>query len=214
LIYERVDANAPIRQGDIFLGVPRVELSLGELPVIGPDEQTTRQSWRELVEAGHEEITCLVTMKRVDAIVISQDCDTFRGRDISLCEMRPFAEVEGASNSGTASSWMKIITQQARKNLKWFYLPIDVGFGIRSKLAVDFQCTIRLPRLGLESLRGFRAGRLNSVADEHFRERLAEYFRRYPYDEWYPLDPGELAEYLKSNPGSPPYPWQSASGSA
>ena len=51
--------------------------------------------------------------------------------------------------------------------------------------------------------------RLNDLADEHFRERLAEYFRRYPYDEWYPLDKAELEEYRRSKPEPiQPYPWQ------
>ena len=75
-------------------------------------------------------------------------------------------------------------------------------------MATDFTVTIRLPREDLEQFRFCRQGRLNDVADEHFRERLSEFFRRYPYDEWYSLDDEELAEYKKRHPDSKPFPWQ------
>jgi hypothetical protein len=38
-------------------------------------------------------------------------------------------------------------------------------------------------------------GRLNDVATEHFRESLGQFYRRYPYNEWYPLTPEEAAAY-------------------
>ncbi|MBM4082926.1 MAG: hypothetical protein FJ278_24680 [Planctomycetes bacterium] len=59
---------------------------------------------------------------------------------------------------------------------------------------MDFMVTIRVPLQDLAALRSLRKGRLNPIADEHFRERIAEFFRRYPYDEWYPLDQREFAE--------------------
>jgi len=80
-------------------------------------------------------------------------------------------------------------------------------------MAVDFLVTLRIPREDLESLRSLRKGRLNPVADEHFRERIAEFFRRYPYDEWYPLNQEELATYAAAHEGTKPYPWQNFTGS-
>ena len=107
-----------------------------------------------------------------------------------------------------AKGWVGILTQHARVNLKWFYLPPDSRLEFEEKMAADFAVTLRVPRVELESLRGFRKGRLNPTADEHFRERLAEFFRRYPYDEWYPLDEAELAEYRRKYPQARPFPWQ------
>jgi hypothetical protein len=75
-------------------------------------------------------------------------------------------------------------------------------------MGADFLTPIRVPRLTLERLLNFRKGRLNEVAKQHFRERLAEFFRRYAYDEWYPLTRDELAEYRKSYPNAEPFPWQ------
>ncbi len=211
LIFDRTDVAAPIRQGDLFFGLPRVELSLDSMQVIGTDSQATSQSWKELIDAGVDEVACVVGVKRVDAIVISQDCDNVRSRDITLCEIRPFADVEGIARDTKASkSWVSVITQQARLNLKWFYLPPDADMGMTAKLAVDFQSTLRLPRVDLESLRSLRRGRLNGVADEHFRERLSEFFRRYPYDEWYPLNKDELDAYRQKYPDTQPFPWQQA----
>ncbi|HUW31054.1 MAG TPA: hypothetical protein VM223_05525, partial [Planctomycetota bacterium] len=68
--------------------------------------------------------------------------------------------------------------------------------------------TLRVLRLDLEALRHRRRGRLNDVALAHFRERVAEFYRRYPYNEWYPLNKDELKAYLKDHPGSEPYRWQ------
>jgi hypothetical protein len=75
-------------------------------------------------------------------------------------------------------------------------------------MAVDFLVTLRVPREDLESLRSLRRGRLNATADEHFRERIGEFFRRYPYDEWYALDEHEMAEYKKEYPDAEPFQWQ------
>ena len=75
-------------------------------------------------------------------------------------------------------------------------------------MAVDFLVTIRVPREDLENIRSRRCGRLNKVADEHFRERIGEFFRRYPYDEWYALDEQEMDAYTKEYPDTKPFQWQ------
>jgi hypothetical protein len=105
---------------------------------------------------------------------------------------------------------MSMITKHARLNLKWFYLPPDPGLGFSDKMAVDFHSVLRVSRTYLEqNLTQLRLARLNQVATEHFRERLSEYYRRYPYDEWYPLDKAEFEEYRRSKPEPiEPFPWQ------
>ncbi len=90
-------------------------------------------------------------------------------------------------------------------------LPTDKQLDFSDKMAVDFLVTLRVPREDLENLRSLRRGRLNTVADEHFRERIGEFFRRYPYDEWYALDEREMAEYTKEYPDTEPFQWQKVS---
>jgi hypothetical protein len=207
VIYEFPKDEDPIRQGDIFVGLPRVEISLNRIALV--DEQGFYDaSWREVALAGSP-VKAVLPVRPVNAIVITQDCDTIHSLDISLCEIREFRAVEGkAKQTKDAKGWVSILTQHARVNLKWFYLPPDKRLGFEDKMAVDFTITLRVPRVDLEYLRGFRKGRLNPTADEHFRERLSEFFRRYPYDEWYPLDQAELAEYRKKYPEAQPFPWQ------
>lgn len=208
MIYEYPDVNAPIRQGDIFVGLPRVETSLGRIAVLEADGSTTERDWREIA-LQEKEITALLGVRPVVAIVATQDCDATHGQDITLCEIRPFQLVERKAAQTTApKKWKNILTQHARINQKWFYLPPDPRVGFRDKMAVDFMVTLRVPRGELEGLRDFRKGRLNPLADEHFRERIAEFFRRYPYDEWYPLNSEELDAYRQEYPDVQPFPWQ------
>lgn len=207
MIYEFPAQDSPIRQGDIFIGLPRVEVSLDRIPLV--DEEGVHDApWVELASAGNQ-VKAILPIRPVSAIVISQDCDTIRSQDISLCEIRDFPVVERkAEQAKSAKGWASILTQQARVNLKWFYLPPDRSLGFEDKMAADFTVTLRVPRVELEAFRRFRKGRLNPTADEHFRERLGEFFRRCPYDEWYPLDKAELTEYRKKHPDAQPFPWQ------
>ncbi len=212
MIYEYPEQSAPLRQGDIFLGLPRIDISL-EKVLLAETYGERIAKWAELA-GQNRPVNIIVPVRPVAAIVATQDCDTVHSRDITLCEIREFRDVEGKSKDTAApKKWKNIITQQARINQKWFYLPPDERVGFRDKMAVDFLVTLRVPRADLESLRSLRTGRLNLIADEHFRERIAEFFRRYPYDEWYPLNKEELEAYLAEYPDAKAFPWQSiASG--
>jgi hypothetical protein len=209
MIYEYPDQSAPLRQGDIFVGMPRIELSLQRV-VLAEADGEREAKWQEL--AGRTApFNIMVPVRPVAAIVATQDCDTLHSRDITLCEIREFRDVERKSKDTSAPrSWKNLITQQARINQKWFYLPPDKKVGFTDKMGVDFLVTLRVPRADLEALRSLRKGRLNGIADEHFRERIAEFFRRYPYDEWYPLNKEEFETYRTEYQDAKPFPWQEA----
>ena len=208
MIYEHPDSDAPIRQGDIFIGLPRVEVSLGRIPVLEDDGSMVERDWREIAFQ-EQQVTAILPLRPVAAIVATQDCDATHGQDITLCEIRPFRQVERkAAQTTAAKKWKDILTQHARINQKWFYLPPDERIGFVDKMAVDFPVTLRVPRVELETLRDLRKGRLNALADEHFRERISDFFRRYPYDEWYPLNEQELKAYIDEYPDAQPFPWQ------
>jgi hypothetical protein len=208
MIYEYPKIDEPIRQGDIFVGLPRIDISLSCLPVIGANDEAKTMSWGDIAKDG-KPITALFSAKPVAAIVSSQDCDALRSPDITLCEIRQFVEVERKCvDTKLAKKWVSIITQQARLNQKWFYLPPDLTIGFETKMGVDFLVTLCLPRHDLESLRYLRMGRLNSIADEHFRERISEFYRRYPYDEWYALSREEMDAYRNDHPDAECFSWQ------
>jgi len=208
MIYDYPAPNEPLRQGDIFVGLPRVEISLKRVPVLTDDGDRIETAWDDLVNEG-KPVTAVLAVRPVMGIIASQDCDASHIPDITLCEILGFREVEHKAKDTTSSkSWVRIITQHCRLNQKWFYLPPDAKMGFQEKMGVQFYVTIRLPRQDLEDMRRLRKGRLNELARAHFRERIAEFFRRYPYDEWYPLNQDELAEYKRDHPDAEPFPWQ------
>lgn len=208
MIYESPAVDDPIRQGDVFFGLPRVDISLARLAVVADDASQIHGSWEDIVKRG-EPVNVILSVLPVIGIVISQDCDAARQTYISLCEIRDFREIYTTSaQTRSAKKWGDIITQHSRRNQKWFYLPVDTEIGFHQKMGVDFFAVLRVRRTDLEEHRHLRKARLNEVAEAHFRERIAEFFRRYPYDEWYPLDSEEMAAYQQQYPEAEPYPWQ------
>ena len=207
MIYTSLSNGDLIRQGDIFVGIPRFDFNLSKFPILVEDHPE-EASWKDVVKEG-KPVAALVGVVPVTAIVISQDCDNLRAPDINLCEIREFRDVERkCKETKKPKSWVKIITQQARLNHKWFYLPPNETLGFKEKMGVDFFVTLRIPREDLEDLRDLRKGRLNDVACDHFRERISEFYRRYAYDEWYPLNKEEMTFYKKDYPDAEYYPWQ------
>jgi hypothetical protein len=211
MIYAFPLQTRPIRQGDIFANIPRASISLDIVCTV-TDKEIKKISWGSIADR-NEKIEAILPVTSVFAIVATQNCDALSSPEITLCEIRQFPEVDGkAKDAKKPKSWEKIITQHARINQKWFYLPPDPKIGFTKKMAVDFRCTIRVPRTELENFRHFRRCTLNALARQHFRERLGQFFRRYPYDEWYALNRDELQAYEKNHKVtvSPKYPWQTS----
>lgn len=217
MIYAQVNDSEPLSQGDIFRAVPSVRVSLQNMSCVNDDGEDTVEQWENLVQRG-DSPNCLFDVVSVPAIVLTPDCDALRSELITLAEVKKFVEVEGKAKDITSpEKLMRIITQHARINQKWFYLPEDRNdpfcLVFPQKMGVDFRSVISLPRADLEGIRSLRIGRLVTPAIEHFRERIAEFYRRYPYNEWYPLDDKEFEKYRQdkhNDPGIEAYPWQIA----
>ena len=208
MIYDEVDPTSPIGQGDIFTNIPILDLLVDELAVVDDDDSIRAIAWEEFASTG-QSVSAIIGVRPTIAIVGTQGCDAVRAPNITLFEVRSFRDVERLSKeTSKPSKWASIITQHARVNQKWFYLPADPTIGFKEKMGVDFLTPVRIPRQALERLISFRNTRLNEVAIHHFRERIAEFFRRYAYDEWYSLTKEELVEYRKSHPDAKPFPWQ------
>jgi len=198
VIYEYPSEDEPIKQGDIFIGIPKVAVEFaGGIPTAPSDDDLEKTPWEDIVERG-ESVTTFLAVEPVRAIVVSQNCDARWSDSITLCEIKKFSRVEGkAKNATRPKAWANLITKQARINLKWFYLPPNERIQFEQKMAVDFRSTIRVFRRDLEKQIGLRKGRLNQTANDHFRERIAHFYRRYAYNEWYPLDANEMEYYAK-----------------
>lgn len=210
MIYDYPDNSEAIRQGDIFLGIPKIEVEFASgLPVPTADAEVETIPWEDIVKNGVSE-TVVLPVLPVPAIVASQDCDARWGDSITLFEIREFSEIEKGAATAKPAGMISIITKHSRWKLKWFYLPPDETIGFDKRMGVDFFSTMRVPRVDLEILIELRKARLKAVACEHFRERIAHFYRRYAYNEWYPLNKEEMEIYSKNLPLKPSdwYDWQ------
>jgi len=210
MIYESVDETAPIRQGDIFRSIPYVRFEPGNLAVLRPTGRPVYGGdW--LQEAAAGSIRVLVDITSVDGIVVTQDCDAARDDYIAFFQIDDFLKVTGKTEPKSAKGWVSVLTKHARTEQKWFYLPPDENYGFKDRKAANFSIIVPVPLpYVIENIKKMRVGRLNEVSYEHFREKVSQYFRRYPYDEWYPLNKEEFEAYRAESGGSAskPFTWQ------
>ncbi len=215
MIYDYPSPEEPIKQGDIFHPLPFLTFDLDTLPVINrSDNSAEPKKWEDIDGFPKSVIT---SIQQRWGIVASQDCDTSNSENISFFTIRPFSTLGGVQDfteEKDAKWWMnKLLNKIRSEGIKWFYLPADERIGFSARQIVVFEEVFQVPRKSLESRKALRKGRLNSIADEHFRETLAQFFRRYPYNEWYPLSKPEFEEYKKKRKEGDgidikPYPWQ------
>lgn len=211
MIYDFPATSEQIRQGDIFVDVPRVEFDLsGDLSVLEENMAISSVSWEELVRE-KKDVAAVLGITLVPAVVATQSCDTQRSEYITLCEiieltdLGPFKQYSEMRTKSRVSALVK----NERKMHNYFYLPPDNIIGFEVPKAILFPHTMRLARNVLEAIKENRKGRLNETAFEHFREKFSNYYRRYAFNEWYMLNKDELKEYehfseLTSNQL---YPW-------
>jgi hypothetical protein len=206
MIYNFPPADEPICQGDVFSKIPYCDLSLLKSSKVDADGQITEVTWPDV--ATTSPVHLVYATLPVTAIVVSHNCDIPRSTYLTLMEIHPFEEVENCPENTGLPKVIKIITRQSWVNRKWFYLPVDEQIGFSKRMAVDFRLPIRLSRTQLLEYRDYRIGRLKPCALNHLRERLAQFFVRHAFNEWYPLTREEFEEYCTDHGDSGPYSWQ------
>lgn len=160
MIYDPVDISSPISQGDIFLNIPIVDFRSEELVFMDNEGGLDSLPWSTFAEqaSGRD---AFVAVRPTIGIVGTQDCDAYRAPIITFFEVRPFRDVERKSKETVKpAKWATLLTQHARINLKWFYLPEDRQVGFTEKMGVDFLTSIPVPRVAVEQMLAFRVGRL------------------------------------------------------
>jgi hypothetical protein len=212
MIYLSPPSDAPIQQGDIFRGIPRIDITLDSLSLLEEGEQIAT-TWHDIITGDDlsQPITAVLPVKPVLAIVITQNCDAVRSPALSLCEITDFlTEAEKASPPKNAKSWMSKILKTITERPSIFYLPASDLPDLAGRKAVDFRSVLRVLRVDLEKMKDNRIARLNNVAYEHFRESLAQFFRRYPVNAWYPMNKEEFEAYAETQKTEhiEPYSWQ------
>ncbi len=215
-MYSFPDNNAPIRQGDIFRWLPKVNILLGDaqLPIMTKSDTDGIHAidWFQLAESGGTALTNTI-IKPTIGIVLTQDCDASRCLNIVFSEVDLFSKIySGYKDDLKPAKVVNIVTVHSRKNQKWYFLAENSRIGFSKKMGANFESVFEVPRTMLETYRDkMRLGRLDDdVAWPHFRERVAEFFRRYPYNEWYPLNLDEVKAYEEEKKTRVErYPWHS-----
>jgi hypothetical protein len=218
MIYTFPESEAPIRQSDIFKSIPLLFFDPEQVYRTNPtpEKLLPPANWLELTTS--ESVNAVVGIQAVYGIVITQDCDTEHGSYITLALVDLCESVlrkkppQQKSQEKVLEWWMNRIITDSRNDQGWFYLPPDEQLGFKDRMAANFDVAIPVPNSFLSKYKKqLRLGRLNDEADEHFREQLSQYYRRYPYDEWYPLNKAEFELYKKqpSREGTPSRPYQS-----
>ena len=189
MIYEAVSLSDDLRQGDIFWRLPFSYFNLDVLFVYTDDSTSEEISWQNL---NKENIQVLASIEKVYAIVLSQDCDCLREEYISLIVVS-----EWLKEYTKSKKWMEEIIKLNRVSPSKMYLPPDNNFNINKRMHIDFSQIFNLKRENLNGIKSLRLCRLNEEAMDHFREKLAFYFHRYAFDEFYPLNKDEMSSYEK-----------------
>ena len=189
MIYEAVSLSDDLRQGDIFWMLPFSYFNLDELFILSDDSTFEEISWQNLTK---EDIQVLASIEKVYAIVLSQDCDCLREEYISLIVVS-----EWQKGYTSSKKWMEEIIKLNKYSPSKMYLSLDNNFNINKRMHIDFSQIFNLKRVNLTNIKSLRICRLNEEAMEHFREKVAYYFHRYAFDEFYPLDKDEMSSYEK-----------------
>lgn len=201
MIYVFPNESQPIKQGDIFYPVPFLLINdLNKLNIVNTNEEIETLSWNELNNNGP--VISITPIKPVWGIVASQDCDALRVPFLTFFVIDTLEKISKLTlpSQNKHNKWVKIITIKTRLNSGWFYLPNEDKIGFNERMAINFEEAFIVERDYLvNNISTLRKGRLNEIAYEHYREKISQYFRRYPYDEWYPLTKNEFSSYKKSS---------------
>ena len=226
MIYEHLNTAAPIQQGDVFRDIPIVDLVIGQegIPISDPDD-IRQKTWQDILNDGEPQVSAILPVRKTIGIVISQNCDIARldgnpAARVTLAEIRPIKNVMSFDKGelATPKTFVNSFMKKSCNSIRWFYLPpdgplADGNIGLTEKMAVDLHVVFTLRGQDLLSMKSHRMGKLNKEAYEHFRENLAQFLRRYPVDEWYPLNREEFEAYKEMGGGrehATPRPWQAA----
>lgn len=197
MIYDFPGIEDPIKQGDIFRGIPRVEVELSEgLSVSTETGDINTIPWEEIIANKEQAIAAIFGVSPVTAIVVSQTCDANRDPYVTLCEIVEISEIDkGFATDKQPKALVKEIINKNVNKPNLFYLPPDPKMAFVAKMGVDFSKTLRVSRNDIENLKKNRCGRLKQVPYDHFREKLSYFFHRYAFSEWYPLNKDEIQYY-------------------
>lgn len=180
--YRRPPLDAPLTQGDIFIGVPMIGVSLEPMYRVLPSGDTFKL---ESVEPDKitDDMLLVELVRLTKAIVISQSCDAERAQGIMLAPVIDF-NMEGRKK--VSDQWRKINLQATSlAETKFVYLPGNPHLKLPRSTA-DFGDAFTLPRTFLVELakRGRRIAGLGEKAIAYLQFRLNVMLTRVAQDDY------------------------------
>ncbi|EKE21845.1 MAG: hypothetical protein ACD_7C00114G0005 [uncultured bacterium] len=210
-----------LEQGDIFNCLPFFNIDSNLIKTI--DSADGKLFYKKLdiknYEASLDGVlrNAVIDIHFKPAILITQNCDVLRSSYISFCEIRKFKDVDGSLDSITSEKRIvEFLTKKYAHQEKYFYLPAEDGV-FDDRMAVDFSRIYQIDRTLLEGMKNKRICSLNLVPLEHFRVKIANYFKRFAYNGWYLLNKAEFNVFKTDKEKEcgagelkliNPYPWQ------
>jgi hypothetical protein len=207
--------SVELGQGDIFSSLPFIEIDspkVVELIAEGDQLVPKEIDLVNYISSQPRETNLAVKSTLQAAIIITQNCDLLRSDYVSYCKVTRLRNVE-KNMSDSQGKRIKFLTKTYREQAKYYYLPAEQPYGFEEDMAVDFSSIHQIKKEVLEQLLNKRTSRLNDMALDHFREKMANYFKRFAYDGWYVLNKSDFEFYLNTleeneKVRTSPYGWQ------
>ena len=211
---EKPHTSAPLKQGDIFFPLPYPIVDIGDMTTLD-DDGPIEFDWNNTISP--EPMDFLIKMKPVYAIVASQDCDNLRDEAITFFMIKTFRDLNKKNiTEKNVRDRVDQIISITKGSPNAIYIPPDSTFP--EPMLIDMSVTFQVRRTSLlDNLATLRIGRLASIAYENYRDKIANFFRRYPSNEWYAMSKEEFNYYLtermskastEEKENIKPYPWQ------
>lgn len=219
--YWQKDLSNKIEQADIFLDLPFLDIISVKVQAIEAKDGEFKYKEIDLddyspPDDGSILNNVIANLELKPGIVISQNCDNLRRDHISFCEIKNLSKIENNFVQMQPGKRIKYLTKEYKHKETYFYLPEEDGI-FEDKMAVDFSRIYQIQRVVLEKILKKRIASLSEIPLEHFRIKIANYFKRYAYDSWYVLRKEEYISYYEKHKGDlpdcelkliKPYPWQ------
>lgn len=213
--YEKIPSSELLEQGDIFEDLPFLNITEPVINEVIPEGSGIKYKEIKLKDyvSGKKKKNIVIPAKIGPGILISQNCDSSRDEFVSFCAIRPYAQLEKNFSPNNENKQVKFLTKDYAHKAKYFYLPANLKNGFEDRMAVDFSSIHQIKTSLLQELIIKRKCRLSGLALDHFRVKLAHYFRRFAYNPWYVLNAKEFQTYIDSITDSDekaliePYAW-------
>lgn len=195
--YKTPAVEDDLNQGDIFISVPFVQLESKIITQMAESDNRLKEMDISSHVPDENQKTDLIVASIIwkPGIIISQNCDAAREEYLSFCEIRKLEDIDKdyaqIIHKGMVRTTEYLSKKEYQHQFKYFYLLQDPEIFDGNKMAVDFRRIYQVKKEIIDELKNKRITKLTDKSLDHFRSKLANYFKRFAYDGWYVLNKSE-----------------------